>query len=744
MAPAAEPVYQLWVERNAYVTALVYSAFIAVLLPAFYFVLRPLHAPNDSLALRAICSGCALMVAAVLLLVPRARRYCEWLQLVQVGVTLLVIDMLVVNSGDQYLYIASALLVIIGVQNAFFRTGLLAATMAFGLLFLAAYSAARGMLLQPDNLATLGIFIAAYALAFIPASMHIASRQSDIRSRLRALEATRDLEEAHAITHLGKWSQDLESGRVECSAELLRMLGLPLDTPSAALPELYARSIHAEDRALVESAFAQAAERDGFSVDHRIVLRNGAVRWVQLSGKHVPSAGGAPSYRLGTVIDITERKEAELSLERLARYDPLTGLPNRALLAEDLARTLERHDRDGRTCAVLFLDLDRFKDVNDTLGHSIGDLLLKDVAVRLCALVPEGTLVARWGGDEFVAVLRDTDGHAGVERVCRTLTRGLSSPFTVGTYEFSVAASVGAAVFPADGASAEVLVRNADTAMYAAKETPDVRYAFFVPHMHHVATMRHQVQNQLQSAVSSNSLELYYQPIVDARSEVVGAEALLRWRDADGNIHAPEDFIAIAEDTGAIVPIGMWVLDQAVMQAVRWKRSGLPLYVAVNISPRQLTHPQFLEGLQSAIRRSGLDPAMLELEITESGLVPNASSVMRVLESIRSMGARIAVDDFGTGYSAFSYLKQLPLSTLKIDRTFVEGIERDVDRSIAESIVAIAHRLGLSVTAEGVETVFQRKILTELDCDRFQGFQICKPLDVNGFERFARMRLAAG
>lgn len=743
VAPAADPVYTLWVERNAYVTALTYSAFIAVLLPAFYFVLQPVHAPNDSFALRAACSGCAIVAGTLLLLVPRIRRYSEWLQLLQVGVTLLVIDMLVVNSGDQYLYIASALLVIIGVQNAFFRTGLLAATMAMGLLFLAAYSAARGMLLQPDNVVTLGIFTAAYALAFIPASMHIASRQSDIRSRLRALEATRELEEAHAITHLGKWSQDLQTGKVECSAELLRILGLPLNTPMAALPELYARSIHADDRAMVESAFAAAGACGEFSVDHRIV-RDGAVRWVQLSGKQQAREDGALSYRLGTIIDITERKEAELSLERLARYDPLTGLPNRALLAEELAKTLHEQGQARRNCAVLFLDLDRFKDVNDTLGHSVGDLLLKEVASRLCALVPPGTLVARWGGDEFVAVLRDPDGRAGVERACRKLIRGLSCPFTVGTYEFSVAASVGAAVFPADGASAEVLVRNADTAMYAAKETPDVRYAFFVPHMHRLATMRHQVQNQLQSAVSTNSLELYYQPIVDARSEVVGAEALLRWHDAEGNVHAPEDFIAIAEDTGAIVPIGMWVIEQAAEQAVRWKRSGLPLDVAVNISPRQLTHPQFLEGLQAAMRRTGVDPASLELEITESGLVPNAASVMRVLESIRSMGARIAVDDFGTGYSAFSYLKQLPLSTLKIDRTFVEGIEREVDRSIAESIIAIAHRLGLSVTAEGVETVFQRKVLAELGCDRFQGFLICKPLEVSGFERFARMRLAAG
>jgi diguanylate cyclase (GGDEF)-like protein len=397
-----------------------------------------------------------------------------------------------------------------------------------------------------------------------------------------------------------------------------------------------------------------------------------------------------------------------------------------------------------KCCAVLFLDLDRFKDINDTLGHSVGDLLLKEVASRIRSLLPAGTLVSRWGGDEFVALLHELDGEEAVERTCQRVVQGLTTPFAVDSYEFAVMASIGAALYPRDGTDPEVLIRNADTAMYEAKESPGRRYAFFASHMHAVAAMRHHIQNELQSAVQTSSLSLYYQPIVDAEHAVVtGAEALLRWRDADGHVHAPADFISIAEDTGAIIPIGMWVVEQAAQQVMQWKRAGIPLSMSVNISPRQLQHPDFAESLSRVLRDSCVEPSLLEVEITESMLVPNAASIMRVLEHIKRMGVRIAVDDFGTGYSAFSYLKQLPLDTLKIDRTFVDGIEREVDRAIAESIIAIAHKLGLRVTAEGVETIFQRRILTDLGCDRLQGFQICRPVPIEAFEEFARVRLAA-
>ncbi len=256
---------------------------------------------------------------------------------------------------------------------------------------------------------------------------------------------------------------------------------------------------------------------------------------------------------------------------------------------------LDKHDSVQKCCAVLFLDLDRFKDINDTLGHSVGDLLLKEVAARIRSLLPAETLVARWGGDEFLALLHDVGGEEAVERTCQRVVAGLGAPFTVDTYEFAVMASIGAALYPRDGTDPEVLIRNADTAMYAAKDAPGRRYAFFAPHMHAVAAMRHHIQNELQTAVQTSSLSLYYQPIVNAANAVVvGAEALLRWTDGDGHVHTPADFIAIAEDTGAIVPIGMWVVEQAARQVMRWNRAGIPLPVSVNISARHSNTPTSL------------------------------------------------------------------------------------------------------------------------------------------------------
>jgi diguanylate cyclase (GGDEF)-like protein len=509
------------------------------------------------------------------------------------------------------------------------------------------------------------------------------------------------------------------------------------------MPDIYMRSVHPEEREVVEAAFATCDTVGHFSIDHRIVLPGDDIRWVQLSGKQQIDATGAVVHRIGTLMDITARKEAEVSLERLARYDPLTGLPNRSVLQEQLREAVEARTRGGGRLAVMFFDLDRFKDINDSLGHSVGDLLLKAVSERIRSLLPAATLIARWGGDEFVALLDDVESVEAVERTCKRVINGLATPFEIDSYEFAVMASIGVALFPRDGVDPEVLIRNADTAMYAAKDAPAQRFAFFASEMHAIASRRHHIQNQLQSAIASGSLTLYYQPIVDAKSGAIGgAEALLRWTDVDGRMHRPSDFISIAEDTGAIVQIGAWVIEQAARQAVAWRDARTPIVVAVNISPRQLAHPDFSETLAHTLRATGVDPSLLEVEITESGLVPNAAAVMRVLETIRAMGVGIAVDDFGTGYSAFSYLKQLPLTSLKIDSSFVDEIERDVDRAIAESIIAIAHKLGLSVTAEGVETGSQRRILEDLGCDRLQGFEICEPLALEQFEQFTRRRLA--
>jgi diguanylate cyclase (GGDEF)-like protein/PAS domain S-box-containing protein len=737
-APARDPLYEAWLERNAYATALLYSGLIAVLLPAFHYVLQPIDGvPPDSLLLRLLSAACSLAVGGTLLLVPRLRRHAQTLQFAQLVIALAVIDVLIVNSRDHYLYIASGLLVLIGAQNAFYRSSSIAIALGLGFAIMVAYSAYAGILLTKYNITTLAVFAAGYVLAFIPASLRVQIQQREIHSRLEALRVTKQLEEVHAITRLGNWTHNLRTGESECSKELLRIMGLPPDTLHSALTELYLNSIHGDDRAAVEAAIAHSEQRgEPITIDHRIVQPDGTIRWVQLRGKQESDERGLPVRRMGTVMDITARKEAEANLERMARFDGLTGLANRAILHEALVEALKEAERHGELCAVLFLDLDRFKDINDSLGHSVGDLLLKEVAQRLRLLLPHGTLLARWGGDEFVALVKSVRDARTVEATCRHVILGMAAPFIVENYEFAVAASIGVALYPQDGAAAEVLIRNADTAMYAAKEQPELRYAMFAPKMHATATLRHRLQNELQRALATKSFSLYYQPILEpAANRIVSAEALLRWIDSEGTVHLPAEFISIAEDTGAIVPIGMWVIEQAARQVMKWQLDGAPLVVSVNISPRQLMHPDFIDMLTLVLRESSVNPALLEFEITESGLLPN-ESVLNVLERVKRMGVRIAVDDFGTGYSAFSHLKRLPLHTLKIDRIFVEGIERDLDRSIAESIIAVAHKLDLSVTAEGIETEYQRDVFARLGCDRLQGFHICEPLPEAQFKAF--------
>jgi diguanylate cyclase (GGDEF)-like protein/PAS domain S-box-containing protein len=346
--------------------------------------------------------------------------------------------------------------------------------------------------------------------------MSIKAKQNAVRSRLHAQQATLELEEAHAVTHLGKWIFDPQSGAAECSSEVLRIFGLPEDTPNEQLAALYQRAIVLDDREAVQRALDVARDaHEDFTIDHRITLSDGSVRWVQLRGKHEYDEQGMAVRLIGMLMDITTRKEAEMSLEWLARYDSLTKLPNRSTLQAALKLALEHAERDGTRCAVLFLDLDRFKDINDTLGHSVGDALLKSVAARIQAQLTQA-LVARWGGDEFVAVLLDVPDVHAVDDVCRKLVQGFAAPFFVDSYEFSITSTIGVAMYPADGADPEVLIRNADTAMYTAKEQVVAPYAFFAPEMHVATSLRHRIQNQLKSAIDNNSLSLHYQPIVDS------------------------------------------------------------------------------------------------------------------------------------------------------------------------------------------------------------------------------------
>ena len=753
MGLTGEAAYRAWLEKNVTATIAIYSGLIVVLLPAFHYILGSIPGvPPDSLELRLFAAGWSAAVALAVLFIPTLRPHAHAMQFLNVLPTVIVIAMLTVNSGNHYIYIAAGLLVIVGAQQAFYRALDLFVVMLIAFLFQAFYSAVHGIFFTPLNLTALAIYASAYTIAFIPAALRIRIQEDELRSRLEAQRVKLELEEreaalrtsqerladVHSITNLGNWIRDLRTADMTWSPELYHIFDLPLDTPSEVTDGLYETSIHPDDLDAVQAEI-EAAETTGlpFSADHRIILRNGAVRWVHLRGKYEYGIDGVPLRRVGAVLDITRRKEAEESLSRLAKYDTLTGLPNRVALQQGLTDALETARATGQSCALMFLDLDRFKDINDTLGHAIGDALLKAVAERFAMMLRPDALLARWGGDEFVVVLPNVRDNADAARVARRLTSTVSEPFYIENYELVVSVSIGISMYPWDAYDEAVLIRNADTAMYRAKEQSEQRYAFFETDMHAQATSRHTIQTELRKAIAAGNLSLFYQPIVETASgKLIGAEALLRWLQPGGEIRMPDDFISIAEDSGLIIPIGTWALRQACLQIRKWQDKGMQLVVSVNISARQFSHPEFINTLAMVLRQTQIDPALLDIEVTESALMSDVEAVLHSVCEIKAMGVHLTIDDFGTGYSSFAYLKKFALNSLKLDYTFVKGIENPADRAIARSIITIAHTLGMSVTGEGVESRSQFDILDDLRCDQLQGFYISHAVPVPDFERY--------
>ncbi len=738
MTPRVDPEYSRWLQRNATSSVLIYSGLIAVLLPAFHFLLVALPGVppgSDSLALRCGPAVFSLAVAGSLWAFPSLRRYAVMLQFLNIAPAVIVITMLTVNSGNHYAYVAAGLLVIIGAQQAFYRSTDLAVMFGLGFLSHVVYSAAHGVLFSPMNLLALGTAGSGYAIGFIPAALRIKIQDAEIRSRLKAQRVKEALLDVQAITHLGNWNRDLLSGAVEWSPQLYDIFDMPADSP-VDLAGIYERSVHPDDRAEFEARLAACeATREPVTLDHRIIAQSGAVRWVELHGKYEYDEAGRPVHWVGAVLDITARKHAEASLVRLARNDALTGLPNRTTVHELLTAEIAAATQTSSQCAVAFLDLDRFKDINDTLGHNVGDQVLQELSRRVATVLGAAGVVGRWGGDEFVAIVPGVRDYADVEQLARRFIRAISEPVCVDDLELAISASVGIAMYPRDGSEAGVLIRNADTAMYKAKQGLGRGYAFFSDELYAAASRRHYIQNELRRAITDGGLELHYQPIVDAANgHVVAAEALVRWTDATGRTRLPDEFIGVAEDSRIIVPLGAWVLNAACERAALWQRSGIGIRLAVNVSPRQFEHPDFVDMVARALRTTGADPTLLEIEITEAAIMSSAEPVLATLQAIHRMGIRVAIDDFGTGYSSFAYLKRFAVDSLKIDRTFVEGIEHEENFAIARSILSVAHTLGLPVTAEGIETSAQGEIMGELGCDRLQGFHYGRPMPVEQFE----------
>jgi len=434
--------------------------------------------------------------------------------------------------------------------------------------------------------------------------------------------------------------------------------------------------------------------------------------------------------------DVSESRSMALEMAHLAQHDFLTSLPNRLLLSERMTHAIGLAQRHNKQVGLLFLDLDHFKHINDSLGHAVGDQLLQSIANRLVECVRATDTVCRQGGDEFVILLAEIGQPQDAAHVAETLRTALSTPHMIGGHELHISLSIGISVFPDDGADVATLMQNADTAMYHAKASGRNTYQFFRADMNTRAVRRLFVENSLRRALKQGEFLLHYQPKIDlASGGITGAEALIRWQDPDLGLIHPAQFVPIAEDNGLIVPLGRWVLREACRQVQAWLDAGLPAVpVSVNISAMEFRHEGFVEGVALILKETGLAPHYLELELTESILMHDAESSASVLGALKAMGVQLAIDDFGTGYSSLSYLKRFPIDTLKIDQSFVRDIVTDADdATIVGAVIGMGRNLHQRVIAEGVETHEQLVFLQDRQCDEGQGFHFSRPVSAEDF-----------
>ena len=470
---------------------------------------------------------------------------------------------------------------------------------------------------------------------------------------------------------------------------------------------------------------------------------DGGTRWFCINGEPVFDEHGAFRGYRGTGTDITSRKLAERRITHVAQHDVLTGLPNRSLLQDRLGQAVAYSMRCAHPVWVMLIDLDRFKFVNDSMGHKAGDVLLMTVAARLRGALRDTDTVARLSGDEFVVILTEHEDQKLSVDVVQRLMDSVAQPVMLGIKEFFVTCSIGVAVFPTDGAPAESLIEHADIAMYRAKKLGRNNFQFYTPAMNEEATERVRIESALRNALERDEFVLHYQPQVDlASGEIVGMEALIRWQHPEMGMVAPNRFIGVAEETGLIVQIGAWVMREACQQNQAWQQAGLgKLRVAVNLSARQFGAPNLIAEIRAVLAETGLPPACLEIELTESLFMSDVTLAVELLHAMKALGINLSIDDFGTGYSSLSYLSRFPIDVLKIDRSFVAEITRDSnDAAIVASIIALAHNLKLAVIAEGVETEEQLDYLRRHGCDEMQGYYFSRPLPAGEFEALLRQQ----
>ncbi len=572
-------------------------------------------------------------------------------------------------------------------------------------------------------------------LAFINNQLQneIAER-SAIEQHLRTEEARfRDLSEMSSDWF---WEMDADLRFTEMSGGLIHTKLNPSRTLGKYRWELPIVGVTPEQWAEHKRALQDHAPFRNFV--YQMETKPGELHWFSISGKPIFEDGVFQGYR-GTGSDITERRQAEQKIEFLAYHDPLTGLPNRVLLQDRLQQALALAERNGTSLALVFLDLDNFKKINDSLGHAAGDVLLQEVALRLKRCVRDTDTISRQGGDEFVLILRDLHSTEGSLPVLTKIMETLQEPVRCEGNELSTSASIGVALYPQDGDDFETLRKKADMAMYRAKEAGRNTYRFFDEAMDDEAVEHLLMRSGLRRALERNEFVLHYQPQIDlASGQVIGAEALLRWQHPEYGLVPPGRFIPVAEESGLIVAIGEWVLHEACRQAAAWQHAGLrPLVLAVNLSAVQFRGGSVEETVLQALAASGLRPEYLELELTETILIQNVEQVMASVRRLKQLGVKLSIDDFGTGYSSLSYLKRFDIDKLKIDQSFIRDLASDPDdAAIVRAIIQMAHSLDVRAIAEGVETSDMLLQLRAFGCDEAQGYHFARPMPAAEFERY--------
>ncbi len=581
-----------------------------------------------------------------------------------------------------------------------------------------------------------------------------------VRYMLRASVAINTLEKhqrrlsnAQRIGEMGDWEWEVAADRLTPSEQSWLLCGHAED-PGRPTLAAFLQAVPPDEAARVLAAFERAvAHGEGFSIDHRIRLAGGGMRHVQQQVEVLlRGADGRAAHMAGAVHDITRRKDAEEQIRRLAYYDPLTGLPNRLLFSEQLSRAIAHASRHGQQLAVIFVDLDNFKRVNDTLGHKAGDELLRLASTRLSAVLrghdtvarhaeQVGHSIARLGGDEFTVLLGGLQRPEDAAMVAQRLVGALAQPAVVQGTEVFVGGSLGVAMYPSDGTDVDSLLMHADTAMYRAKASGRGGFQLYDPSMNARALDRLHLETQLRRALERREFVLHYQPRVDVLSgRIVGAEALIRWQHAERGLVPPNEFIPMVEDAGLVIPMGEWAIGEVCRQIAAWRAGGMaPVPVAVNLASTHLRETALPGLVRDALDLHEVPAQLLGIEVTESILLADPEVSIGIAQQLCALGVQLSIDDFGTGYSSLSYLKRLPIAALKIDRSFVRDLDTDPDdEAIVGAIIALAHSLKLRVVAEGVETRSQLAFLQSRQCDEYQGFLTSRAVMPDEFEALLR------